>query len=76
MVRFLARIGDFFHLPLNSERLKKLTESYVVSNKKIKDALGWHEMPVSANEGMRITLESFSRKGAKAQRVKGDNPNG
>jgi len=35
-----TRIGDYLHLPLNSERLKKLTESYVVSNQKIKKALG------------------------------------
>jgi len=47
------------HLPLNSERLKKLTESYVVSNAKIKKALGWEAMPVRAEEGMRKTLESF-----------------
>lgn len=54
-----AKMGDVFHLPLNSERLKKLTESCVVSNDKIKKALGWETMPVSAEEGMRKTLESF-----------------
>lgn len=57
-----ARIGDALHLPLNSERLKKLTESYVVSNKKIKEALGWSHMPISAEDGMRKTLESFAKK--------------
>ena len=35
IVRFLAIIGDFLKLPINSERLKKLTESYVVDNSKI-----------------------------------------
>jgi nucleoside-diphosphate-sugar epimerase len=59
MIRLLARTGDIFHLPLNSERLKKLTESYVVSNQKIKKALGIEKMPVSAEEGMKKTLESF-----------------
>ncbi len=54
-----ARIGDYLHLPLNSERLTKLTESYIVSNQKIKKALGIEKMPVSAAEGMRKTLESF-----------------
>jgi nucleoside-diphosphate-sugar epimerase len=58
-VRAVARAGDALRLPLNSERLKKLTESYIVSNSKIKKALGWAAMPVSAQEGMRKTLESF-----------------
>ena len=59
MIRGFANMGDIFHLPLNSERLKKLTESYVVSNKKIKQALDIESMPVSAEEGMRKTLKSF-----------------
>ncbi len=58
-IAFAAHIGDKLHLPLNSERLKKLTESYVVSNNKIKKALGIEKMPVSAEEGMRKTLSSF-----------------
>ncbi len=59
MIRGFANMGDIFHLPLNSERLKKLTESYVVSNKKIKQALDIESMPVSAEEGMRKTLQAF-----------------
>jgi len=59
MIRGFANMGDIFHLPLNSERLKKLTESYVVSNKKIKQALDIENMPVSAEEGMRKTLQAF-----------------
>jgi len=55
----IARVGDFLHLPLNSERLKKLTESYVVSNAKIKQALSISQMPISAKEGMKKTLDSF-----------------
>jgi len=47
-------------LPLNKERLRKLTENYVVSNAKIKQALGIDKMPLSAKEGMRKTLDSFS----------------
>jgi nucleoside-diphosphate-sugar epimerase len=61
LMRVLARGGDVLHLPLNSERLQKLTESYVASNKKIKAALGWEWMPVDAREGMRKTIESFGR---------------
>ncbi|MDD2303644.1 MAG: NAD-dependent epimerase/dehydratase family protein [Prolixibacteraceae bacterium] len=59
LIKTLAHTGDFFHLPLNSERLKKLTESYVVSNQKLKTALGIEKMPVTAKEGLRKTLESF-----------------
>lgn len=59
LISFSARIGDKFHLPLNSERLKKLTESYVVSNQKIKNALGLKKMPMTAIEGMKKTLASF-----------------
>jgi len=54
-----ARVGGVLHLPLNKVRLQKLTENYVVSNVKIKQALGIEKMPVSAKEGMRKTLESF-----------------
>lgn len=55
----VAKTGDFIHLPLNTERLQKLTNSYVVSNNKIKNALGINKMPVTAEEGMRKTLRSF-----------------
>ncbi len=58
-IKALAHAGDFFHLPLNSERLKKITESYVVSNQKLKTALEIEKMPVSAEEGMRKTVASF-----------------
>ena len=54
-----ASIGGALKLPLNKERLRKLTENYVVSNDKIKQALGIDKMPVSAKEGMRKTLGSF-----------------
>ncbi len=60
-VRAMAKIGDVLHLPLNSERLKKLTESYVVSNEKIKKALGITKMPVSARDGLLKTFESFRK---------------
>jgi nucleoside-diphosphate-sugar epimerase len=58
-VKSMAKAGDYLSLPLNSDRLKKLTESYVVSNEKLKKALGIKNMPVSAEEGMMKTLESF-----------------
>ena len=55
----IARIGGWLHLPLDSERLRKLTENYISSNAKIKAALGIEKMPVNAREGLKVTLESF-----------------
>lgn len=55
----VAKIGGWLHLPLNPERLQKLTENYVSSNAKIKKALGVDRMPVDAREGLRRTLKSF-----------------
>jgi nucleoside-diphosphate-sugar epimerase len=59
LIKSLVKIGDVLPLPLNSERLKKLTESYVVSNAKIKQALGITQLPLSAKEGLEKTIKSF-----------------
>ena len=59
MMTGFAKVGDALHLPLNSERLRKLTENYVSSNAKLKNALGVEKMPVDAREGLKVTLESF-----------------
>lgn len=59
LMQKLASLGSVFHLALNTERLQKLTENYVVSNSKIKKALGIERMPVSAKEGLTRTLKSF-----------------
>ena len=59
MMSAAASVGGALYLPLNKERLRKLTENYVVSNEKIKRALGIEKMPFSAQEGMRKTLDSF-----------------
>ena len=59
LIRFGAKLGDIFHLPLNTFRLDKLTENYVVSNNKIKNALGIASMPVDARLGLTKTIKSF-----------------
>ena len=59
LVQLAAKVGDVLPIPLNSERLKKLTENYVVSNSKIKKVLGIETLPVSAKEGLRLTIDSF-----------------
>lgn len=55
----IARVGGWLHLPLNPERLRKLTENYISSNAKIKAALGVERMPVDARTGLKRTLEAF-----------------
>ena len=65
LIQTLARLGDWLKLPLNSERLQKLTESYVVSNQKIKTAIG-KPFPLSAKEGLMRTFRSFDRGGTTA----------
>jgi len=61
LIEKTAGLGDKLKLPLNSERLKKLTESYVVSNQKIKSALGIEKLPLTAEEGLIKTIKSFKR---------------
>ena len=57
-VSFIAKIGDFFPIPINSERLLKLTENYEVSNLKIKKAIQ-KKIPLSSIEGIKKTITSF-----------------
>lgn len=57
-IHSLALIGDFFNLPITTERLQKLTESYIVSNLKIKTALG-KDLPIATQAGLYNTFQSF-----------------
>jgi nucleoside-diphosphate-sugar epimerase len=59
LVQNVAKIGNLLRLPLNEERLHKLTDSYVVSNRKIKSVIG-KPLPVSSKEGLLKTFKSFS----------------
>jgi nucleoside-diphosphate-sugar epimerase len=60
LIKSLSKLGDLFRLPLNTERLQKLTETYVVSNQKIKNAIS-EPLPLSAKEGLMKTLNSFGK---------------
>ena len=62
LIKSTAKLGDYLHLPLNTFRLEKLTENYVVSNRKIKQALGIDSMPVKATDGLTLTIISFQNK--------------
>lgn len=61
LMRVGAKVGDVLHLPLNTERLGKLTEDSFVDNAALKKQLGWAQMPIRAEDGMRETLKSFFR---------------
>lgn len=58
VIRMIARAGDLLSLRLNSHSLEKLTESYVVSNRKLIGALG-RELPLSSKEGIARTVLSL-----------------
>jgi nucleoside-diphosphate-sugar epimerase len=58
VIQYGAKLGNKLPLPLNEERLQKLTENYLVSNKKIVSEIG-KPLPVSAREGMRKTIQSL-----------------
>ena len=61
IIKTIAMVGDKLRLPLNTHRLNKLTENYVVSNLKIKAAIN-ESLPLSSKEGIKITLNSFQDK--------------
>lgn len=58
VIRLLAKLGDKIKLPINTEKLNKLTENYVVSNEKIKTALAV-KLPLQSKDGLLITANSF-----------------
>jgi len=60
LVRMIAVLGDRILLPLNSERLRKLTDDYIVSNYKLKSALQ-RPLPVCVKDGLKRTIESFNQ---------------
>jgi nucleoside-diphosphate-sugar epimerase len=59
LIKWIAAVGDRLSLPLNSERLQKLTENYVVSNQKLLKSIG-KPLPFSAREGLMKTFQSFN----------------
>ena len=58
LINGISKLGDIFKLPLNTERLSKLTETYIVSNQKIKNAIN-KPLPISATAGLLKTFNSF-----------------
>lgn len=59
LIQFASKIGNLLKLPLNEERMQKLTDSYVVSNKKLMTAIG-KPLPVSSRDGLLSTFHHFN----------------
>lgn len=59
IIKGIAKIGDVIKFPLNSESIQKLTENYIVSNKKIKKAIGIEKLPNTVKQGLEKTIKSF-----------------
>ena len=53
IIKFIAKMGNVLHLPLNTEKLNKLTENYVVRNQKLKAAIG-EDLPLKTREGLAL----------------------
>lgn len=61
LVLFISKLSDILPLIINSDRLEKLTENYVVSNDKIKQGLQIERLPISGIEGLENTIKSFTK---------------
>lgn len=57
-VMALAKLGTKLNLPINEEKIVKLTGNYVVSNAKIKSVLET-DLPMTAEKGLKQTIISF-----------------
>lgn len=57
VIYLMAKTGNLFSNTFNEYKLEKLTENYIVSNTKIKDALSIKSLPVSAQEGIEQSIK-------------------
>jgi nucleoside-diphosphate-sugar epimerase len=58
-IHLIARIGTLMNSPYNEYQYKKLSSNFVVSNLKLKKALGLSSMPVSSVDGFLKSIEIF-----------------
>lgn len=54
----IAKLGNIVKSPLNTERLNKLTQNYIVSNRKITKAIS-KSLPVKSRDGLLKTFQSL-----------------
>lgn len=60
IINLITRVGDIIKFPLNTERLNKLTETYIVSNQKLKKYLK-QPLPTKIEHGLKEALTSFNK---------------
>ena len=58
IIKIFAKIGDLINMPLNTERLKKITTSFIVSNEKIMKAVK-KKLPENSKIGLSNVFEKF-----------------
>ncbi len=58
VIKQLGIIGDHLHLPINTNKLNKLTKNYIISNRKLKKELGTN-LPYSTREELVKLFENF-----------------
>lgn len=58
ILEMISRIGDVIPLKLNSDKLSKLTESYIVNNNKVKKTIK-SSLPVNARDGLYESFKSI-----------------
>lgn len=59
IIYFAARIGTRFHCSFNDHQYLKLSSDFVVSNEKLKKALGIQRFPVSIVDGLNKSIMSL-----------------
>lgn len=62
VVKIMAKLGDLLKLPFNSYKLNKITETYLVSNEKIKKELKINNLPNKLEDGIAETVNFYSNK--------------
>ena len=60
-IKSVAKMFSKVGVKLIEEKLNKLTDSFVVSNAKIKKELGIDKLPLTAEEGLIGTIKSFKK---------------
>ncbi len=62
LIKLVARLGDFANFPLNTKRLKKMTNNLELSCNKICEVLHIEKLPFTAKDGLIKTIKSFNDK--------------
>ncbi|HTO15875.1 MAG TPA: NAD-dependent epimerase/dehydratase family protein [Edaphocola sp.] len=61
IIKVIAKLGDGLNLPINSDRLEKLTQSLKIDNSKLKRALNISKMPYGLKEGLKEMVDNMPK---------------